>query len=128
MKKSILKYLFYLTLFALIIIYLFPGSLIGYILYGDIGKQPNFITSPIGTSINHLIYFFCLTILGLIIKLDKNNFLNKIYFIFSISIILELFHLFIPNRSFEYYDLFANLMGVLLGIFMYKILLWVKQF
>ena len=61
MKNGILnslKYLFYFSLFILIILYLFPGSLIGYFLYGNIGQQPNLISNPIGTSINHLIFFF----------------------------------------------------------------------
>ena len=56
MKNSILysfKYLFYFSLIVLLILYLFPGSLIGYILYGNFGKQPDLISNPIGTSINH---------------------------------------------------------------------------
>ena len=45
MKNNVLKlikYLYYLSLLALLILYLFPGSLIGYLLYGDLGKQLNF--------------------------------------------------------------------------------------
>ena len=48
------KYLFYFSFIILLILYLFPGSLIGYFLYGNLGKQPDFISNPIGTSINHL--------------------------------------------------------------------------
>ena len=55
---STTKYLFFFSFIILLILYLFPGSLIGYFLYGNLGKQPNFISNPIGTSINHLLFFF----------------------------------------------------------------------
>ena len=66
MKNNVLKmikYLYYFSLIALLILYLFPGSLIGYLLYGDLGKQPDFIPNPIGTSINHLLAFLYLSML-----------------------------------------------------------------
>ena len=61
MKNNFFKlaeYLYYLSLAVLLILYLFPGSLIGYLLYGNLGQQPNLITNPIGTSINHLFFFY----------------------------------------------------------------------
>ena len=60
MKNNIfetIKYIYYLSLIVLLLLYLFPGSLIGFFLYNDLGKQPNLISNPIGTSINHLIFF-----------------------------------------------------------------------
>jgi len=115
MKNTIFKlleYSYYFLLLILFILYLFPGSLIGYLLYGNLGQQPNLISNPIGTSINHLIFFFCLTSLGLVVRSKYQNFLNSFIFLFSISILLELAHWLIPNRAFEYYDLFANSMGI----------------
>ena len=117
---SIIKYLFYFSLIILLIIYLFPGSLIGYILYGNIGRQPDFISNPIGTSINHLIFFFYLSILGFIFRSNQKKFVNSFIFLFLISIISELLHYFIPNRAFELIDLYANSLGVLLAFFMLK--------
>jgi len=117
---SIIKYLFYFSLIILLIIYLFPGSLIGYILYGNIGRQPDFILNPIGTSINHLIFFFYLSILGFIFRNNQTKFINSFSFLFLISIILEFLHYFIPNRAFELIDLYANSLGVLLAFFMLK--------
>ena len=38
---EVIKYTYYLSLIVLLILYLFPGSLIGFFLYGDLGKQPN---------------------------------------------------------------------------------------
>ena len=67
MKNNVLKlikYLYYFSLIALIILYLFPGSLLAYLIYGDLGKQPDFISNPMGTSINHALAFFYLSILG----------------------------------------------------------------
>ena len=115
---SIIRYLFYFSLIILLILYLFPGSLLGYILYGNLGRQPDFISNPIGTSINHLIFFFYLSILGFIFRSNQKKFINSFSFLFLISIILELLHYFIPNRAFELIDLYANSLGVLLAFFM----------
>ena len=120
MKNNVLKlikYLYYFSLIALFILYLFPGSLIGYLFYGDFGKQPDFIPNPIGTSINHALAFLYLSILGLISYMRDKSFNQTTIFLISLSIILELSHYFIPNRSFQFLDLFANLLGTLLAIF-----------
>tara|TARA_B100001540_G_scaffold280616_1_gene270118 strand:- start:160 stop:555 length:396 start_codon:yes stop_codon:yes gene_type:complete len=115
-KIRIARYLYYFSLTGLLILYLFPGSLIGYLFYGDFGKQPNFIPNPIGTSINHALAFFYLSILGLISYLRDKSFNQATTFLISLSIILELSHYFIPNRSFQFLDLFGNLLGTLLAI------------
>ena len=120
MKNNVLKlikYLYYFSLITLFILYLFPGSLIGYLFYGDFGKQPDFIPNPIGTSINHALAFLYLSILGLISYMRDKSFNQTSIFLIFLSIILELSHYFIPNRSFEFLDLFANLLGTLIAIF-----------
>ena len=89
-------------------------------------QQPNLISNPIGTSINHLIFFFCLTSLGLVVRSKYQNFLNSFIFLFSISILLELAHWLIPNRAFEYYDLFANSMGIVTAYLLINIFLKLK--
>ena len=114
------KYLFYFSFIFLLILYLFPGSLIGYFLYGNLGKQPDFISNPIGTSINHLIFFFYLSILGFIFRDNQKKLINSFSFLFLTSIILELLHYFIPNRAFELNDLYANSLGVMLAFLMFK--------
>ena len=123
MKNSILysfKYLFYFSLIVLLILYLFPGSLIGYLLYGNLEKQPDLISNPIGTSINHLIFFFYISIIGFIFRINQKIFLNSFSFLFLISITLELLHYLIPNRAFELNDLYANSLGVLLAYLILK--------
>ncbi len=123
MKNTIfftLKNLFYFSFIILLILYLFPGSLIGYFLYDNLGKQPDLITNPIGTSINHLIVFFILSIFGFMFRSKQKKFINSFYFLFLLSIFLELAHFFIPNRAFELNDLYANSLGVLLAFFILK--------
>ena len=120
MKNNVLKMikcLYYFSLLALLILYLFPGSLIGYFLYGDLDKQPDLIPNPIGTSINHTLAFLYLSMLSLISYMRDKRLNQNIIFLISLSIILELSHYFIPNRSFEFLDLFANLFGTLIAIF-----------
>ena len=123
MKNTIFftfKNLFYFSFIILLILYLFPGSLIGYFLYGNFGKQPDFISNPIGTSINHLVFFFYLGFLGFIFRSNQKKFINSFSFLFLISVILELLHHFIPNRAFELNDLYANSLGVMLAFLIFK--------
>jgi len=117
MKNTILKlliYIYYFSLFILFILYLFPGSLIGYLLYGNLAYQPNLIPNPIGSSINHLIFFSFITILALAIRGKVKNILTDYKTILFISFILEISHFIIPNRAFEFYDLIANILGILI--------------
>ena len=122
-KIRIIRYLYYFSLTGLLILYLFPGSLIGYFLYGDFSQQPDMISNPMGTSINHALAFFYLSILGLMSYMRGAGFNQTIIFLIVLSLLLELSHLIIPNRSFQSLDLFANLLGTLLAIviiFFYK--------
>ena len=117
------RYLYYISLISLLVLYLFPGSLIGYFLYGNLAQQPDLIPNPMGTSINHAIAFFYLTALGLITYLKEKNYNKTLFLLLSLSILLEISHFIIPNRSFQLLDLFANLLGTLLAIviiFFYK--------
>ena len=122
-KIRLVRYLYYFSFVVLLTLYLFPGSLIGYFLYGDLSKQPNLIPNPLGASINHALAFFYLSILGLICYIKGIELRKNLIFLISFSLLSELSHLFIPNRSFEYLDLFSNLLGTFLAIviiFLYK--------
>ena len=122
-KIRIVWYLYYFSLTSLLTLYLFPGSLIGYFFYGDFDRQPDMIPNPMGTSINHSLAFFYLTILGLISYLNQTSFTKVLIFLIGLSLLSELSHLIIPNRSFQYLDILANLLGTLMAIviiFLYK--------
>ena len=110
------KIIFYLTNFSLIFLYLFPGSLIGLVLYNDKKIQPQ-ITPDFIISSNHFYVFILLSIISFLSfnKLGQSKIVG-IYLIL-LSIILEIFHIIIPERSFQWSDLFGNLMGVIIVIF-----------
>ena len=105
------KFIFYLSNFILLVLYLFPGSLLGCYLYNDCQLQPQ-LTKDFLVSTNHLYAFSLLSVIGLFTYNNSNklNVLN-IYLVF-LSIVLEISHLFIPERGFELSDLFGNLLGV----------------
>ena len=105
------KFIFYLSNFILLVLYLFPGSLLGCFLYTDCQLQPQ-LTKDFLVSTNHLYAFGLLSIIGLFTFKNSNklNFLNL--YLILLSIILEILHIFIPVRSFEFSDLFGNLLGV----------------
>ena len=117
---SFLKFIFHISILLLIIISLFPGSLLGFLLYNDLGRQPNLIVNPFGTAINHFICYFYVSILGLCLYLRSNNFQKLVYSLFFLSIILEVLQLIVPNRTFEIYDISANFIGVLVAYFIIK--------
>ena len=104
------KFIFYLSNFILLVLYLFPGSLLGCYLYNDCQLQPQ-LTKDFLVSTNHLYAFGLLSIIGLFTYKNSNK-LNL--YLILLSIILEILHIFIPVRSFELSDLFGNLLGVLI--------------
>ena len=118
-----MKYLYYFSLIGLLVLYLFPGSIIGYFFYGDLSQQPDIIPNPLGTSINHLLAFLYLSIIGLISSRNTISFKRNTFFLIFLAIFSELLHLFIPERSFQYLDLLSNLLGTFIAIaiiFFYK--------
>ena len=121
-----LKSIFYISVLFLIIISLYPGSLLGYLLYGDWSQQPNVIENPFGTTINHFIYYVYVSLLGFFLYLKNQNFQKLVYGLFFLSVILESFHFIIPNRSFQLGDLIGNILGVLVAYFVVKIYLLFK--
>ena len=108
------KILFHILNIIFIILYIYPGSLLGFLIYKDIMKQPQ-ISPDFIVSSNHLFAFLFLSLIGLVSYLRSPK--KIIIYLILISIILELLHLFIPNRSFQFPDLFGNITGVLISIF-----------
>ncbi len=119
---------YYFSLIILLVLYLFPGSLIGYFLYGNLGQQPNLITYSIGTSINHLFFFSYITLLSIIVSSRVKNIFTSYKVILFISCILEILHLIVPNRAFELYDLMANIFGVVIVLLINSFIKWQKYF
>ena len=109
------KVIFYLINTFLIILYLYPGSLLGWIIYDNKSIQPQ-ITPDFVISSNHFYVFVLISIIGfLTFANSKKNILLILYLIF-LSVTLEIFHLVIPERSFQWSDLIGNLLGVIVVI------------
>jgi hypothetical protein len=122
---SYLKIVFYIANIVLITLYVFPGSILGWFLYGNAGLQPQ-ITSDFIVSSNHVYSFVVLSILGF--NSYKNHKLNFLFiYLFSISIFLEILHIVIPNRGFEFSDLFGNILGVLMIYIYYQLSKYFKN-
>ncbi len=114
-----LKLSFYASNLFLFIFYLYPGSIFGCFLYNDCNIQPQLTSDFIFFSSNHVYVFLIFSLLG-ILSFKKD--LKKIsYYLFSISIFLELMHIIVPNRGFEVADLLGNVLGVILSLILYKL-------
>ena len=120
---KITKIFFHFINILFIIFYIYPGSIFGYLIYGDLSKQPQ-VTPDFYFSSNHVYAFFIVSFLGLISNTNKKFY--TIYFIF-LSIFLELSHIIIPNRSFQFGDLFGNILGVLISIIIIKIYYYLEK-
>ena len=119
------KIIFHISNIIFVFLYIYPGSLLGFLIYKDISKQPQ-ISPDFMVSSNHVYAFLLLSFLGLVSYLK--TFKIIVLYLISISIILELLHLIIPNRSFQFSDLFGNIIGVLVSILLLSIFnIWRKK-
>ena len=109
------KIVFYSINFSLIFLYLFPGSLIGQVLYGSKKIQPQ-ITPDFIISSNHFYVFVLISIIGFLTFIKKNQIKTLVIYLILLSIVLELLHLLIPERTFQWSDIFGNLTGVVVVI------------
>ena len=112
------KFIFYLCNLILIILYLFPGSLLGWFLYNDLSLQPQ-ITPDFIVSTNHLYAYIVLSVVGFLTFRKNNQFIILSIYLIFLSIVLEVLQYFIPNRSFEFSDLFGNIAGVIIAIIIF---------
>ena len=111
------KIIFYSINISLIILYLFPGSIFGCIFFDDCSIQPQITSDFAKISSNHLYAFFIVSIFGYLTFLKDKQIKYLIIYLILLAILLEICHLFIPQRSFQWPDLFGNLSGVFVVIF-----------
>ena len=132
MKKFILKYsnhIYLLTLIIILIVYLFPGDIVSYLISGNLNSNINYNENPIGYSFywivntggystNHVLTFMYISTFGFL-TFFKNKFYSGLLFFVLLSVLLEILHFTIPNRSFQLVDLLCNLLGVIIVSFIF---------
>jgi len=119
--SNIFKIIFHFLNIILIFFYLFPGSILGWFLYKDLTKQPQLTNDFMNISSNHFYTFFVLSFFGILSYLRHKKFNLLIKYLLLLSVVLELFHLLIPQRSFQFGDLFGNILGVFLVLLINQI-------
>ena len=125
---SYLKKLFHIFTLLLIILSLYPGNIIGFLIYGNIRYEPQLTKDFLYISSNHLYVYFLISVLGFFSYLRDRKFKLVVIYLFFLSIILEVAHLVIVERAFQIADLTGNILGVLIAYtiaLIYK--LWRKQ-
>ena len=121
-SKKNLRWSFYSINLIIILFYLFPGNIFELILDNNLKTKSDTYVNPF-MLFSHFFGFAILSVSGIFTykKTKKINFL--IIYLFLLSIILELFHIIIPVREFEMNDLFGNIVGVILTVFIYKVVI-----
>ena len=109
------KFIFYFCNLILFLEYLYPGSLLGCIIFNNCSIQPQ-LTSDFIISANHFYSFLILSVVGFLTYMKVNQIIYLSIYLIFLSFFLEIMHYVIPNRSFEYPDLFGNVAGVILPI------------
>ena len=109
------RIIFYIVNFSIIFLYLYPGSLLGLIIYGSGKIQPQ-ITPDFIISSNHFYVFILVSIISFFTFIKTNQIKILTIYLIILSISLEILHLIIPERTFQWSDLFGNLFGVLMVI------------
>ena len=111
------KIIFYSINISLIILYLFPGSIFGCIFFDYCSFQLQITEAFAEISSNHLYAFFIVSFFGYLTFLKDKQILYLIIYLILLAVLLEICHLFIPQRSFQWSDLFGNLLGVFVVLF-----------
>ena len=115
-----MKFIFHIANILLIVFYLFPGSILGCLLYNDCKSQPQ-ITPDFIVSSNHVYVFTIISLLGFMTYAKDKVFKIIIAYFFFIAVFLELAHIIIPERSFEVKDLGGNIFGVGISLVIFLI-------
>ena len=108
------KLIFYLLNLILISFYFLPSSIINLFLYNDLYFFSQ-INAEFKVSANHIYVFIIFSIVGFLTYVKLKHLVFLSIYLISISIILELTHMLIPYRAFEFADLFGNIIGVMIG-------------
>ena len=116
-----MKFIFHIANILLIFFYLFPGSIMGCLLYSDCKTQPQ-LTPDFIVSSNHVYVFAIISLLGFVTYAKDKAFKIIIAYFFFISIFFELAHIITPERSFEVKDLGGNIFGVVISLVVFLIL------
>jgi len=112
---SYLRILFHILILILIILSLYPGSIIGLLIYGDARLQLQITKDFLYISSQHLYVYLFVSALGFFSYLRDEKFNLVVIYLFFLSIILEVAHLVISERSFQIEDLTGNILGVLIA-------------
>ena len=112
---SYLRILFHILILILIIFSLYPGSILGFLLYGDFKLQLQFTKDFSYISSQHLYSYLLVSALGFFSYLRDRKLKLVVIYLFFLSIILEVAHLVISERSFQIEDLTGNILGVLIA-------------
>ena len=128
---NIRKYLdlfFKISNFTIIILYLYPGSILGWILYRNLKLQPQLTGDFLSLSSNHFYTFLTLSFIAVLSYSNNSKKLNYIFlYLLFISISLEQAHIVIPNRSFQYEDLIGNMSSVIISYILIKFYEFIRR-
>lgn len=109
------KFIFFTNIFVIVLLSVYPGSLLGLIFFGNDDVLPG------SDKLHHFVAYFITTIFGLLAYSQKNIFFQLSFSLLLLGSILEIIQIWIPNRSFEFLDMLSNTSGVVIGLIVIQI-------
>ena len=107
------KIFFHISVLLLIILSLYPGSILGFVIHDDFKLQPEITKDFLKISSNHFYTYASISFLGFFSYSKNDKFKLVFIYLLFLSIILELLHLIISERLFQMSDLIGNILGVM---------------
>ena len=107
--KNIYKIIYFMYVLILIFMYTKVPD-------GNWDSYKEISTNLFVRNLDHLILFFLLGALAMIINNDLNIYNRYVISAFLISIFMEFIHLFLSYREFQTIDLLYNIIGCLFGL------------
>ena len=115
-KIKLYRDIFFTSTLVLILLSVYPGNLIGLIIFGDDSTLPG------SDKFHHFISYFFVSFFGFLSFSKKGKLLKILFFLLGLGLFLELFQIWIPNRYFELLDIFFNIGGVVISLAIFKFL------
>jgi len=115
--------IFKISVLILIVLSIWPGSLLGHLFYGDWTQEVALFPNSSLITLNHFFAYLYISLIGFFVYVKSKNFGKTVFGLFILATVLETIQIIIPNRTFESIDLISNILGIVVAYCIIRIYL-----